>query len=87
MEHVHPTKKLSKATYRVVEETFIPVYRVIENDGKSQAVNITKYFERVAAASGTYCLSASCCKVIQMSQLKETLFNVYVVINKLHATQ
>ena len=53
-----------KATYRIVEENFIPEDRVDNKDTKSP-VNITKHFQRLAADTGTTWLSASCSKVLR----------------------
>ena len=63
-DHAHPTKEMLKATYRIVEENFIPEDRVDNKDTKSP-VNITKHFQRLAADTGTTWLSASCSKVLR----------------------
>ena len=63
-DHAHPTKEMLKATYRIVEENFIPEDRADNKDTKSP-VNITKHFQRLAADTGTTWLSASCSKVLR----------------------
>ena len=62
-DHAHPAKEMLKATYRIVEENFIPEDRVDNKDTKSP-VNIAKHFQRLAADTGTTWLSASCSKVL-----------------------
>ncbi len=71
-DHKHQTKEISKATNRIVEETFIPEDRLCNSDNTSP-INLTKYFERVAAVRGTTWLSASCSSVLKDTGTEEDI--------------
>ncbi|CAH3152373.1 unnamed protein product, partial [Porites evermanni] len=51
-DHAHPAKEMLKATYRIVEENFIPEDRVDNKDTKSPVI-ITKHFQHLVADTGT----------------------------------
>jgi len=63
-DHQHPTKEISKATFRVVEENFLPEDRLYISNSASP-INLTKHFQRYAATKGITWTSASCSKVLK----------------------
>ena len=63
-DHQHPTKEISKATFKVVEENFLPEDRLFISNSTSP-INLTKNFQRYAATKGITWTSASCSKVIK----------------------
>ena len=83
-EHQHPTKEISKATFRVVEENFLPEDRLFISSSTSP-INLTKHFQRYAATKGITWTSASCSKVIKDLISDEDWLNVYDVIHQQHA--